>query len=183
MASVDDKKARSKLLYMSYHSPADIRETTGVSRATLHLWITKTTKFHKAWKDERAERLAELIDGNRQKMHSEITDVFSLSMPLLKDSIKARINQAKDDPTKHLTIFESKQLAEIILAFDKLMRLDLNKPTEIQLNQVKAITFQELQEALQKDQFLEIKEVTNKDELDSIKNNNHLQIDSLNGNH
>ena len=136
------EKDEAKALYFQYKTGKEIGEALGVNPITVYRWSEE-------WKEEREAVKDGLIEDIQAKNHHIISDIFNFSLPMIRDSIIARVNEGKP-----LKVFEMNVLTDILTKFDKLLRLEAGKPTDI--TQVKPISIHDLKEALEKDKFVEV---------------------------
>jgi hypothetical protein len=108
----------------------------------------------KSWKREREAATMNLIRGVKEENQNEIAKIFKAGLPLIRKSIECWA-ETLTMMNKPLTFQQARELTDVLTAFDKLQRLDLNQPTEIKDVQVSQITPQQLREAVLKDAFLD----------------------------
>ena len=136
-----DKKDKAKLMYMRFCPLDEITHATGYNKRSLQRWASN------GWKRERELYVNALIEDLMAAKSKEIAEIFAVGLPLIKRSLQWR---AKGE---QLNIKEALMVTDILTAFDKLMRLEHGKPTEITQN-IKPVTIDELRNAIKKDEFM-----------------------------
>lgn len=152
------QQARAKLLYFQYRDFGDICKETGVTKQTLHNWITGQGQLDrtKAWDFQRERQTSEILTSIKQRMHNQIGEVFSKALPLITKSLDRLAEKLDSDEDAVLWPKAIKELTDAILNFDKLQRLEAGKPTDITEVQYGPITIEDLRKAIGADKFMEI---------------------------
>ncbi len=93
----------------------------------------------------RLNQTKELLKDVKEHNKVRITNIFKLGLPLIERALKDRAQSELP-----ISIDEAKKITDIIICFDKLERLDENRPTDIVDN--KSITsIEELRKAVLSD--------------------------------
>lgn len=142
---------QARMLFFQYQDASTIAKKLDIPYERLKNWIYRGTGYDKkSWNAERAEQTKDILSTVKERNRVVISNIFKIGLPLIEKAVKDRANQ--EHP---LTISEAKLLTDILMSFDKIERLEENKPTEIFDNQ-KNVSLEELRRAVLSDPFIDI---------------------------
>ena len=143
---------QAKILYMQYMEPPDIAKKLNMEITTISNYVYRGVGYDKTpWRELRIQQTKDLLQNVKEHNKVRITNIFKLGLPLIEKALKERAKS--EEP---MTIDEAKKITDIIVCFDKLERLDDNKPTEIVEGNVKNVTLEELRRKVLSDPFADV---------------------------
>lgn len=171
---------QARLMYFQGLPVSQISKDTGIPNKTLKTWIHGDQRKELSdaqklgtWKRQRELGCAALTEAYIEGKKQILPVVLRNGLNLIDNGFRERLSRIENEP---ITIAEAKQIADIIGALDKIIRLDAGDPTEITESTRRTIpaTLEDLKRALEKDPFIET--ITLRDE---IKDAEYRVIDGL----
>lgn len=148
----EDVKAAAKVMYYQGRPQTEIAEELELTTVCISRWANKKNRDGVSWKTDRIAYLERQREEFQEKKTVFLREITGVSLSMILDSVKARATEDKP-----LTLNEAEQLARIVTSFDKIQKLDAGKPTDIkEEREVKAVTLEDLRNALEKDSFIEL---------------------------
>lgn len=192
------KKDQAKLMFFAYVEPEEICRRLELPYYTLKRWIAgyenhvakkKIYRHVEGWKFERANQLKELQTNVANENKFIINKIYKVGFPLVYNSL---VHLAKTD-TK-LSLRDMRDLSAVLTAFDKLIRLEDGKATDIVKHE--PMTIEDIKKVFEEDYFIDVSNYNNHikkeykpkivDLLEKIEDpftdNQHNQEGQLNGN-
>lgn len=125
-----DQLSEAKRLFLGHKPLKEIEQITGIKRDSLRQYAygkrdpgiddqAETWLFERRQLDQ--ESFEALMDGK----HSIISEIGCLSLELIRNCLKAKLEEGVPP-----SISEAQDIAQVFSSFDKIMKLDLGKPTE-----------------------------------------------------
>lgn len=133
------------LFFIHYLTVTEISRRLSIPRRTVDNWVKR-----EKWRETRQKELAEYTQDVRDQNLEAIHELFRLGLPMIKGAL---IHRAEGEP---LSMREASDLSQVLLSFDKLMRLETGQATE-RVEALAPITIEDLKAALEKDAFIELK--------------------------
>lgn len=147
------QRLEAKQLFFIGHSMKEIAERINVSEATLSRWA-KDGK----WYVERFEEHRQYVEERLGQTTKEIADLITITIPVISTSIQKLAEQV-EETGKPLGPYALAALTTVVTDLQKLVRLELNKPTDIvkseTTGEIKPMSVKQLKEILSKDPFIE----------------------------
>lgn len=142
---------QAKMLYLQYCEPLEIAKRLDLPVEKIRDYVHKGQGWDRTpWKELRLAQTREILREVKEGSRVRVANIFKLGLPLIEKALKERI---KSD--KPLTIKEAKEVTDILFSFDKIERLEENKPTEI-VEAQKNVSLEELRRVVLSDPFVDI---------------------------
>lgn len=155
----DSERDQARLWYLYDWMPTqEIADKLGCSYSTVAGWIGS----RKGWREEREHLVNEFLRETRQRHANKLGNCIGLGVDLIEQALKARKEKlGEDGKPVPLSMREAATVSEILTQFDKILRLEYGKPTEITTAQASPVTIEQLREYIVQDPFLRLAERAN----------------------
>ncbi len=160
-ASQDDID-KAYALFMLYRDKEEICAQTGIASSTYD-------KHARKWRTERREKLDVILQDKLDIVAKNISDYMKMSVPVMYNAVVDRAKRQKEKP---MSMNEVKAIAESVSLMDRMIRLTMDKPTEIQDSHMKItegrMDVTTLLQKLKQDDFIEIVPLRSKEKEDEF---------------